>query len=89
MRRVKLHAAYRHVQRRGRGVHSTLFPGLRKSTTPSLFLRKSRLIGERAFTWVEEMLMSLIFDPPPTHTHAQTLHYISLIGSKSVDMEIG
>lgn len=76
------------------------FPGLRKSTTPPFFAeRKSRLIGERAFTWVGGVLMSLIFDTPPPHlhTHAQTLfrtisiylHYASLIESKSVDMEVG
>lgn len=84
MRRVKLHEE-------GLGCPLHSFPWFAKKHHPLPFFaeRKSRLIGERLFTWVGGMLMSLIFDPPPPHTHAQTLHYIYLIESKSVDMEVG
>lgn len=77
--------------RGGAGVSTPLFSMVCKKAPPPPFFaeRKSRLIGERLFTWVGGMLMSLIFDPPPPHTHAQTLHYIYLIESKTVDMEVG
>lgn len=77
--------------RGGARVSTPLFSLVCEKAPPPPFFaeRKSRLIGERLFTWVGGMLMSLIFDPPPPHTHAQTLHYIYLIESKSVDMEVG
>lgn len=68
--------------RGGAGVSTPLFSMVCKKAPPPPFFaeRKSRLIGERAFTyltlcwWVGGggVLMSFIFDTPPTHTHPNT-----------------